>query len=271
MAERECTFMSEQEKIKEINNILKKYKFNNKDGVDFWHIINPIFFNENFQRRMEKDFPHHDDVSLGHHIVSDAAVTYKICQKKKYMAANIDKNTAVIIAMMHDLYTLPWQNNPENFQEYSFNGHGYRHPIEAIVNSIDWFPEYFEDKAKAEKIIDGVIHHMFPFPVRAIDGFDLELKNTEAYDKIPEDLKQMIIESSNRGLKIKHFSLCPSKFKEGRIMSFSDKKVAIIDDTIESLRKNGFKTFRGITALKTGANKNLDGYEEIQEFRKHRK
>ena len=28
---------------------------------------------------------------------------------------------------------------------------------------------------------------------------------------------------------------------------------------------------RGITALKTGANKNLDGYEEVQEFRKNRK
>lgn len=260
-----------EKKMSEVNNILRKYNFNQLETVNFWNIINPIFFNGNFLRRMEKDFPHHDDVSLGHHIVSDAAVTYKICQKNKYVNADIDKNVAVIIAMMHDLYTLPWQNNPENFQEYSFNGHGYRHPLEAIVNAINWFPEYFEDRKKAEKIIDGVIHHMFPFPVRAIDGTTLELKNAENYDKIPEDLKQMIIESSNRGLKIKHFSLCPSKFKEGRIMSFSDKKVAIIDDTIESLRKNGFKTFRGITALKTGANKNLDGYEEIQEFRKHRK
>lgn len=80
-----------------------------------------------------------------------------------------------------------------------------------------------------------------------------------------------MIDSSNRGVRVKHFSFCPSKFKEGRIMSTADKKEAIIDDTIDSIRKNDFKAFHGASALITGANKNLEGYEEMQEFIKNRR
>lgn len=257
--------------INEVNDILGKYNFDGLDRQQFWQIIYPIFVNPNFQDRMSLNFPHHDNVSLGHHIVADAAVAYKICTKKNYEKILVDRDLAVIIAMFHDLYTLPWQNNPDNFQEYAFNGHGYRHPLEAIVNAISWFPEYFEDRERAYKIIDGVIHHMFPFPVRVIDEMDLELKNAALYEELSSDLRQMMIDSSNRGFRFKHFALCPSKFKEGRIMSMADKKVAIIDDTIDSIRKNGFKAFHGASALMTGVNKNLEGYEETQEFIKNRR
>ena len=46
---------------------------------------------------------------------------------------------------------------------------------------------------------------------------------------------------------------------------------AIIDDTIDSIRKNDFKAFHGASTLITGANKNLEGYEEMQEFIKNRR
>lgn len=260
----------EQQYITEVNDILNKYKFTQGESKDFWQIIKPIFINQNFQKRMGLDFPHHDNVSLGHHIVSDAAVTYKICQKQKYKNI-VDIYKAVVIAMFHDLYTLPWQNNPENFQKYSYNGHGYRHPLEAVVNAISWFPEYFEEEKQTEILIDGIIHHMFPFPVRRFDGTDLELKNEELYNKLPEYIKSLIEQSSNRGLHIKHWSICQSKFIEGRIMSTSDKKVAIVDDTLETIKKHGFKSFYSFLALATGNNKNLDGYEETKTFKRNRK
>ena len=42
------------------------------------------------------------------------------------------------------------------------NKHGFVHPIEAVVNAITWFPQYFKTKEKTVIIIDGIIHHMFP-------------------------------------------------------------------------------------------------------------
>ena len=252
---------------KEVQEILKKYKFKKNEEAEFWEIIYPIFWSESFQERMTDKFPHHDDTSLGHHIVADAAVTYKISHMPVYKKMNVDISLAVIIAMFHDLYTLSWQNNPDNFQKYSYNAHGYRHPLEATVNAISWFPEYFKDQVQAEKLIDGIIHHMYPFPVRRIDNGEIELKNEELFISLPQNLKDEMITSSNRGFKTKHFSICSSKFIEGRIMSFSDKKVAIFDDMIDSFRKQGFKTFHSLPALVTGFNKNLSGYEEAKDLK----
>ena len=35
---------------------------------------------------------------------------------------------------MHDLYTLPWQNNFEAKVDKFYNKHGFRHSIEALIN-----------------------------------------------------------------------------------------------------------------------------------------
>lgn len=116
------------------------------------------------------------------------------------------------------------------------NKHGFVHPIEAILNAYTWYPSYFKDIDTAEIIIDGIIHHMFPIPVRAIDGKDLEINNQEKFDNIPINIKKLIIYSSLR-YKIGPISLCKSKYKEGKIMSRADKIVFFKKEfTIASLK-----------------------------------
>lgn len=257
--------MDTNENEKKANELLEHYGLSDKQKDEFWNIVRHIFEHDEFQRRMSSDFPHHGDITLGEHILSDAAVTYKLTEKPKFKQANFDRKMAIIIAMFHDLYTLNWQNNPENFQEFAYNGHAFRHPIEAIINAVSWYPEYFEGE-DAYKIIDGVIHHMFPVPVKRFDGSPMELKNEELLDKIPDKIKNLIIFSSCWGLKYKHFSICRSSFTEGRIISNADKIVSV-GNYMDDIKKNGVDS---IIALLTGVNKNLDNYDEMEEFKKRR-
>ena len=220
-----------------MEKLLDKY-LNNDEKEEFYNIIKPIFESKEFQRRCTKEFQHHDDFTLGEHILEVAIFTFLECKKSK----DVDLETAVVIAMMHDLYTLPWQNNPDNKVEYFFNKHGFRHPIEAVINSVNWFPEIFE-KYNSEIIIDGIVHHMFPMPVRAYNDKDLELKNDVTIEGI---YKEQLIESSNRS-KIGDISFCRSRFKEGRIVSKGDRKSTRIHlQNIESL-----------TSGVTGRNRNI--------------
>lgn len=257
--------MGIKENERKTNEILEHYGLSYTQKKEFWKIVKHIFEHDEFQRRMSKDFPHHGDITLGEHILSDSAVTYKLTEKTKFKEAYFDRKTAVIIAMFHDLYTLNWQNNPENFQEYDYNGHAFRHPIEAIVNAINWYPEYFKGD-ETFKIIDGVIHHMYPVPIKRFDGSPMELKNENLLDNIPDKIKNLIVFSSNRGLKYKHLSICRSYSLEGRVMSQADKIVSF-GNYIDDIKRNGIGS---LTALFTGTNKNLENYEKTEEFRKRR-
>lgn len=189
---------------------------------------------------------HHDKISLGQHILEDAIVTYKLLKKKRN---KYNLKVALYIAMFHDLYTSPWQNNPSNNTKF-FHKHGFRHPIEAIINALNWFPELFDEDAY--QIIDGVIHHMYPLPVCSYKKYDtnvLELQNYDLINSIDDKYLKMIIDSSSR-LKIFGLSISRSKYKEGKIMSKADKKVSI----------SNFKhtTFKSKMALITGNNKHID-------------
>ena len=151
------------------------------------------------------------------------------------------------IALFHDLYTIPWQNNKKAHVKHFFNKHGFRHPIEAVINAINWYPDYFNNDA--DIIIDGIIHHMFPLPVRSFklkDVEKIELKNNYDFNKLDDVYQKMIINSIKRG-KIGIISLARSKYQEGRIVSLADKKV--------SLRQ--IKDFASFKALFTGHNKSL--------------
>lgn len=152
----------------ELEKILNKYNLSLEDKELFCNIILPIFYHDEFQKRMNAlEFPHHGDTSLGTHILSDAIVSFLIA-KKKNINNECDIELAVRIAMFHDLYELPWQNTgrkPKNF----IHKHGFIHPLEAVVNAYSWFPEYFTDFKTKETIIDGITHHMWPFPVLSID------------------------------------------------------------------------------------------------------
>lgn len=223
-----------------------EYNFSNSDIKKLWQIIKPICEHEEFQKRCEAPFFHHDLKMLGDHILCDAILTYKLVHKlKKGKYDKIRLELAILIAMFHDLYECPWQNT--FIKKDLVNKHGFSHPIEAVVNAITWFPSYFKNKEKAIIIIDGIIHHMFPLPVRSIDDKFLDLNNQDKYEALDEKYKEMIKVSTDIG-KIGHLSLRRSFFIEGRIMSKADKIVA--------LRKD-MHSLHGYLALLSGKNKNV--------------
>lgn len=250
--------MSTKDYRNEVNEILDRYELIEEDKRIFWNIIEPIFVYKEFQKRLDAEvYPHHDKTSLGNHIISDAVVTYKLAKKAKQKNNDINIELAVIIAMFHDLYELPWQNAGRKKSMF-VNKHGFIHPIEAIINAATWFPEYFKDLEMVSKIVDGVIHHMFPFPVRRINEEinKLELNNTEKFNNLSPAIKNLIINSSNMGLiKSSNISLVMPYTIEGRLMSKAD--------TIVSLSKDA-TSLRGLIACITGKNSNLDNYQKVK-------
>lgn len=227
-----------------LDKITGKYNFNNFEKEEFYNIIKPIYEHKEFQRRLTDEFPHHGSVTLGEHILEVASCTFKSCQNKE-----CDTSLAVTIAMLHDMYTEPWQNNDHNKNKLFVNKHGFTHPIEAVINSINLFPELFIEPHKAEILIDGIIHHMYPFPVRVFDNNKkntLELNNYELLKKIKGKYKNMIYLSTKRH-KIGKISTCKSKYIEGRIVSTSDKKVSM----------HQIENISALTSLVTGKNKKL--------------
>ena len=216
-----------------LENLFNKYNLTFEEKEELKKIILPIFEHEEFQKRLEKEFLHHSDITLGKHILEDSVLTYKLAKKQK-----VKTELAVKIAMLHDLYTNPWQNSNVKIKGF-FNKHGFRHPLEAIINAINWYPEIFKDDAESEIIIDGVLHHMYPLPVRVIDLED------ERFLKLDDKYKKMILKSLRH--KIGPISFSKSKYLEGRVMSKADKKVAIRE----------IKNFSSAKALITGKNKSL--------------
>lgn len=229
--------------MNKLDEITTKLYFSKLEYNEFYNIIKPIYEHSEFQRRLTKEFAHHGFITLGEHILEVAAYTYKISKN-----IECDKVLAVQIAMMHDLYTLPWQNS--KIKKKFFNKHGFTHPIEAVINSINWFPELFIEPYKAEIIIDGIIHHMYPFGVRVFKNSktnELELYNFKMLKNIKGKYKRMIEESTKRH-KIGKISICKSKYIEGRLVKTCDKKVSI----------HQIKDFSELLSLVTGKNKKLE-------------
>ena len=184
-------------------------------------------------------------------MLEDAIQTY--IYSKKYLKNNKTTNyqidISVKIALLHDLYTIPWQNNHHNKPAKFFNKHGFRHPIESVINAVSWYPELFKKQSDAKKIIDGIIHHMYPLPVSSLISLEenhLELNNFDKIKPISPLIKNMIIESSNRK-KIKSISLSKSIYKEGRIMAKADKYISI----------KQMENIPAATSLITGRNKKI--------------
>ena len=236
---------------KKVKDIFNQYKLSNDDALKLMEIISPIYEHKEFQRRMTKEFLHHGDITLGEHIVEDAVVTYLMSKDymRRHDRIDFDLNIAVTIAMLHDLYVVPWQNNEEAKTHKFLNAHGFRHPIEAVINACSWYPILFEDLNDAKKIIDGIVHHMYPFPVLRFKVNDknlMELKNYELLDSIPIHVKKILVRATSRG-KVGVLSIARSKYNEGRIMSRADKRVS----------NRQIKDVCSLMALCTGKNKKL--------------
>lgn len=228
-----------------LRELFDEYKLDKKQQEELIEYIYDIYIHPEFQKRLTDKFMHHDQVSLGRHILEDTIITYKLVKKKK--RKNYNLSVALYIAMFHDLYTKPWQNAPTN--NVFTHKHGFRHPVEAVINALNWFPDYFDKDAY--KIIDGIIHHMYPFPVCTFYDDDtniLELENYNLIENIDDKYLGMIKKSSCR-FKIFGVSFSRAKTKEGRLMSKVDKKVSI----------NNFRHTKvgSKLALLTGKNKHI--------------
>ena len=233
-----------------LNKIIDRYKLSDYEKEELKHLIVSIYNHEEFQRRMTSEYAHHGEITLGQHIIEVTIISYIIGKKFK----NIDLDLVIKIAMFHDLYTLPWQNSPIKDSKFS-NKHGFRHPIEAIVNSSIWFPAEYLNEDKAYKMIDGIMHHMFPLPVskcidfnETIDYNPLELRNIELLSELPSQIKSYLIQSGSRG-RIGSYSFKLPKNLEGNIVVIADKISAIADIKITDIYS--------IIALITGKNKGL--------------
>ena len=233
-----------------LDDMMNKYKLTNEEQEELWNYIKEIFNHKEFQRRMSPDFPHHDKINLGEHILEDTIVTYILSKKVKKSDYNLD--LALKISMFHDFYIEPWQNNLKNKNNKLHNKHGFRHPVEAIIAAMTYFPEYFQDIDEAKIIIDGVLHHMHPFPVRRVELTEdnvMELNNWDQFLKLDLKLAATMYVCTLRN-RVGKFSFSRSLFKEGRVMSKADKIVSKLNMKESSLA--------GIIALVSGKNNNLN-------------
>ena len=223
------------------NKKCDEYNLSDSDKEYLKKIVLPIISHPNFKKRMSSEFMHHGSITLGEHILDDAILTYKLAKNKK---KNYKLDLAVKIAMFHDLYTIPWQNNKEAKVNHFFDKHGFRHPIEAVINSISWYEDIFNDN-DSPILIDGILHHMFPLPVRYLND-KTELKNRELYDKLDDKYKD-IINNSLKRKKIGPISFSRSKYREGRVMAKADRIIS----------RKQIKDFSSAKALITGHNKKI--------------
>lgn len=232
-----------------IDNIMTRYNLNMEEKEELTSLIYHIIKHKEFKRRMTDEFPHHGKTTLGEHILEDTIITYIICKKKQRKGKKIDLMLAISIALMHDLYTEPWQNNPNKPKKFS-NSHGFRHPIEAVINAILWYPEVFKESADQYALIDGIIHHMYPFPAGYFKNTkknNLELKNFKKIKRIDKKYLDMIILSTKRG-RFGPYSIAKATTLEGRIVSKADKIASSRDfDSVQSviaclgIRKRNFR------------------------------
>lgn len=234
--------MSEAEKLC-LKNFLD-YGFTLPEQEDFTKIVHPIISHPEFEKRCTDNFPHHGNTTLGEHILKDAMITYRLANiyKSKHPNMDISTETAVVIALFHDLYTNPWQNVDNDNPLYE--KHGFMHPIEAVINAYDWYPEYFDDEEISKKIIDGVLHHMYPFPVRKIND-EIEINEKKITDFKFYDV---LVHST----KSKRENLCFKKatFIEGKLVSKADKLVTVKE----------IKNISSLVALVTAKNKSIIKY-----------
>ena len=241
--------------INTLNYLMDRYKLTIEEKDELFNMIKDIFYHDEFQKRMTEEYKHHDKLILGYHLLEDTVVTY-LLSKRHIKDNNFDLNIALNISMLHDLYTIPWQNKQKSLNFW--NQHAFRHPIESVINSSIWYPELFESKKDAEKIIDGIVHHMYPVPVLRFNNDrenSLELKNFKKIPLVNKINLNLLQSSSNIGL-MGNLSLKKSSFKEGRVVALVDKYVSLNNFDLNSL-----------SALITGYNKNLDDSIKIKKYK----
>lgn len=213
---------------------------------EFYKIAKPIIHHKEFVKRCSKDFPHHGSTSLGEHIIKDAIKTYVLAKEynKTHFFRKADIKIAVLIALFHDLYTKPWQNSDEKTSVFNNDTHRMTHPIEAVLNSYNWFPKYFKNEKNAEIIINGIIHHMYPYPVKKVENKNIKINNQKLLKKFK--YYDYLIQTTKNITKLK-IDIRPPKSIEGKLLLKADKLIALSE----------LNSFNSIKALVNSKNKNL--------------
>lgn len=240
--------------IQKLNFLLDKYHLRPAERKELLDMIIPLFSHDEFQKRMQSPYFHHGKITLGEHILEDTIVTYKLSKEylNNHNNPSFNIEIAIKIAMLHDLYTYPWQNNPHIKVQKIYNKHGFRHPIEATINASNWFPDLFKDPTETGKIVDGIIHHMYPLPVRRYDrnNFEkMELNNSNLITNIGENVSSAL-DASTCHVKFGPFSFRRNVCLEGKIMRKADRIVSLSNFRSEN-------SLISIFALITGNNRNL--------------
>lgn len=236
--------------LEQLYKIMDSYKLSYEEKEEFLSLIIKVFKHEEFQKRMSEEFLHHSDITLGYHILQDTTVTYLLCKDKIKKGYKIDIELALNISMMHDLYTIPWQNNKNSKSKMFRNKHGFRHPIESVINSLTWYYEVFESSNDKYALMDGIIHHMYPLPVGLFDKYSdnfLELQNFDLITNLKKEYIELLKKTTNRG-KIWCYSFAQPISIEGKIVAKADKMVS----------KENLNNISSILALVTGKNKKIN-------------
>lgn len=119
---------------------------------EYYEIVKDILESDEFQRR--KSFKHHGNITVYEHCLKVSKLAYKISKLFK----NVDINSVIIGALLHDFYKEPWQSKPpaKNF----FKKHGFTHANEAYLNVLKHYPEVVN-----KKVEDIITKHMFPLNI----------------------------------------------------------------------------------------------------------
>ena len=95
------------------------------------------------------------------------------CKQYKLTGYNVKKLWNIIRPICYHKEFIKRSHEPfwhHDCKTIGENKHGFIHPIEAVVNAITWFPNIFLDEHDSLMIIDGIIHHMYPFQLELLMG-----------------------------------------------------------------------------------------------------
>ncbi|MBR3198746.1 MAG: HD family phosphohydrolase [Bacilli bacterium] len=126
-------------------DITKRILYDSK----YLDIVYPIINSSEFKRR--QDWVHHENVTLGEHLLIVSYMSYLICKKRK-----LNYRDAAIGGLLHDFYNEPWQDHLYD-KIPLLKSHGFVHAREAMENAYKYFPELMN-----ERIANIIERHMFP-------------------------------------------------------------------------------------------------------------
>lgn len=128
-------------------------------------IVKPVLESREFQKR--RLFFHHENECLWTHLIKVSYYSYIYAKKHK-----LNEYDCAIAGILHDFYKEAWHDSPGmNQLEDKYTEklrhprklklremHGFIHPIEALDNSREYFPELLN-----KRIENAIVTHMFPF------------------------------------------------------------------------------------------------------------